>query len=71
MLYAIRANRHYPIAEDEKQKYINLGYEIATLEKGKLVFEKVETPETKEIAKLKEEIKQLKAELKKAKEEGK
>jgi len=70
-MFAIKANRQYKITEDEKQKYIDQGYKIATIVKGKLVFEKVETPESKEIAKLKAEIKRLEGELKKAKGEGK
>jgi len=71
MLYAIKANRQYKIEEDEKQKYINMGYKLAKLENGKLTFEKEETPESKEITKLKTKIKELEAELKKAKEESK
>ncbi|MBU5677771.1 hypothetical protein KQI88_15235 [Alkaliphilus sp. MSJ-5] len=63
MLYAIKANRQYKIEEDEKQKFIDRGYEIARLEEGKLVFEEVETEETKEIAKLKAKIKKLEKEL--------
>ena len=70
-MFAVKANRQYKISEDEKQKYIDRGYKIATLEKGKLVFEKVETPESKEIDKLKVEVKRLETELEKAKGEGK
>jgi len=70
MFYAVKANRQYKIEEDEKQKYINLGYKLAKLENGKLVFEKEETAESKEITKLKTKIKELEAELKKAKEES-
>lgn len=64
MLYAVKANRQYVISEEEKQKYINLGYKIAKLEKGKLVIEEVETEESNKIAELKEEIKALKSENK-------
>lgn len=72
MLYAVKANRQYPIDETEKQKFIDRGYGIARLEEGKLVFEEVETEETKEISKLKAEIKKLEKELEKAKKgEGK
>jgi len=70
-LYAVKANKQYKIADDEKLKYINLGFKIAKLENGKLVFEKEETPESKEIIKLQTKIKELEAELKKAKEESK
>jgi len=72
MLYAVKANRQYKIAEDEKQKYRNMGYKIAELKDDKLIFEKVETKEDKEIAKLKAEVKKLEKELEKAKKgEGK
>lgn len=40
MFYAVKDNRQYPIDETEKQKFIDLGYKIAKLEKGKLIFEK-------------------------------
>lgn len=70
-MFAIKANRQYKIEPEEKQRYIDLGYKIAELKNDKLVFEKVETPESKEIAKLKAEIKRLEGELKKAKGEGK
>lgn len=63
MLYAVKANRQYKITEEEKQKFINRGYKIAELKDNKLVFEEVETEESKEIAKLKAENKALKAEL--------
>ncbi|HUM43114.1 MAG TPA: hypothetical protein PKI14_09215 [Fervidobacterium sp.] len=62
-MYAIKANRQYKITEDERQKYINMGYKIAELKDDKLVFEKVETEEAKEIAKLKKENEKLKKEL--------
>jgi len=70
-MFAIKANRQYRIEPEEKQRYIDLGYKIAELKNDKLVFEKVETPESKEIAKLKAEVKRLEGELKKAKGEGK
>lgn len=70
-MYAIKANKQYKIEADEKQKYINLGYNIAELVDGELKFEQIETKETKEIAKLKEEIKKLKEEIKSLKGEGK
>lgn len=63
MFYAVKANRQYKIAEDEKQKYINMGYKIAELKDDKLVFEEVETEEAKELAKLKKENEKLKKEL--------
>ena len=66
-MFAIKANRQYKILPEDKQKYIGLGYRIAELEKGKLVFEEVETPESKEIVKLKAEVKRLEAELQKDK----
>jgi len=59
MLYAVKANRQYKIAEDEKQKYRNMGYRIAELKDDKLVFEKVETKEDKRIAELEKENKEL------------
>jgi len=62
-MFAIKANRQYRISEDEKQKYINMGYRIAELKDNKLVFEEIETEETKEIAKLKKENEMLKKEL--------
>lgn len=62
-MFAIKANRQYRISEDEKQKYINMGYKIAELKDDKLVFEEIETEETKEIAKLKKENEKLKKEL--------
>lgn len=62
-MFAIKANRQYRISEDEKQKYINMGYKIAELKDNKLVFEEIETEETKEIAKLKKENEKLKKEL--------
>jgi len=45
MLYAMKNNRQTKINEDEKQKFINLGYKIAELKDGKLEFEEVETEE--------------------------
>lgn len=62
MLYAIKANRQYSITEDEKEKYVGQGYKIAELVKGKLVYEEVETEESKEIASLKVEVETLKTE---------
>lgn len=62
-MFAIKANRQYRISEDEKQKYINMGYKIAELKDNKLVFEEIETEEAKEIAKLKKENEKLKKEL--------
>lgn len=62
-MFAIKDNRQYKITEDEKQKYINLGYKIAELKNDKLVFEEIETEESKEIAALREENETLKAEL--------
>lgn len=63
MFYAIKANRQYKISEDEKQKYINMGYKIAELKDNELVFEEIETEETKEITKLKKENEKLRKEL--------
>ncbi|MCF6461492.1 hypothetical protein [Clostridium sp. Cult3] len=71
MFYAIKANRQYKISEDEKQKYRNMGYKIAELKNDKLVFEEIETEETKEIAKLKKENEKLKKELDALKKDGK
>ena len=62
MLFAMKGNRQTRIEEVEKQKFINLGYKIAKLEKNKLVFEEVETEESKELAILEKENKALKAE---------
>ena len=70
-MYAVKANRQYKIAEDEKQKYINMGYRIAELKDDKLVFEKVETKEDKRIAELEKENKELKKELDKLKKDKK
>jgi phage host-nuclease inhibitor protein Gam len=72
MLYAMKGNRQYKITEDEKQKFIDRNYKIAKLENNELVFEEIETEESKELERLKEEIEALKAELeeyKKAQEE--
>lgn len=66
MLYAVRANRQYPIEETEKQKFIDLGYKIAKLEKGKLMFDEVEAVEGKEVEELKKERTTLKGQLTKA-----
>lgn len=78
MIYVEKDNRQYSITEDEKQKFIDAGYRVGKLVDKKLVFEEVETEETKEINKLKEtlegkelEIEKLKKELEKAKKEGK
>ena len=68
MLYAMKGNRQTKIAEDEKQKFIDQGYKIAELKDNELVFEEIETEESKEMAKLKAESKALKAELKALKE---
>lgn len=69
MLYAVKANRQYKITVDEKQKFVNLGYKIAELKGGELVFEEVETEETKKIAALEKENKKLKSEVKRLEKE--
>lgn len=64
MFYAVKANRQYKISEDEKQKYIDMGYKIAEWKDNKLVFE-----ETEEIGEVEELIKErtvLKGQLTKA-----
>lgn len=71
MLYAIKANRQYKIEEDEKQKYINMGYKIATLKDGKLIYEKTENGQDKRITELEKENRELKKELEKLKKESK
>mgnify|MGYP000921813940 FL=1 len=71
MLYAIKANRQYKIEEDEKQKYINMGYKIATLKDGKLIYEKTENGQDKRIAELEKENRELKKELEKLKKSNK
>ena len=70
-MYAVKANRIYKITEDERQKYIDMGYRIAELKDKELVFEEVETEEAKEVAKLKKENEKLKKELEKLKKESK
>ena len=65
-MFAIKANKQYKIGEDEKQKYIDMGYRIAELKEDKLVFEEIETEETKEIAKLEAKVKRLEKELEEA-----
>lgn len=70
-MYAVKANRIYKITEDERQKYIDMGYRIAELKDKELVFEEIETEETKEIAKLKKENEKLKKKLEKLKKDGK
>lgn len=62
-MFAIKANKQYKIGEDEKQKYIDMGYKIAELKDDELVFEQVETKEDKRIAELEKENKELKKEL--------
>lgn len=62
MYYAIKANRQYKITEDEKQKFVDQGYKIAKLVKGKLVQEEVGKEESKEVAKLKADYEKLKSE---------
>ena len=82
MLYAVKANRQYKIDESEKQKYANLGYKIAKLENGKLVFDEEDKEELEEVIKERTVLKgqltkannriaELEAELEKGKEEGK
>ena len=71
MLYAIKANRQYKMEEDEKQKYINMGYKIATLKDGKLIYEKTENGQDKRIAELEKENRELKKELEKLKKSNK
>lgn len=61
-LYAMKGNRQYKIAEDEKEKFIGQGYKIAKLVENELVFEEVETEDSKEIIVLKDENESLKAE---------
>lgn len=71
MLYAIKANRQYKIQEDEKQKYINMGYKIAKLKNGKLIYEKEENEQDKRLAELEKENRELKKELEKLKKSNK
>lgn len=77
MIYAMKDNRQTKITEDEKQKFRDKGYRIATVVDGELIFEVIETEETKEIAVLKSRIEELEAEIvtlneeKKPKKEGK
>jgi cell division protein FtsB len=71
MLLAIKANREYKITEDEKQKYINMGYKIAKLEEDKLIYEKVETKEDKKIVELEKENEKLKKEIEELKKDDK
>ncbi len=67
MFYAVKANRQYKIAEDEKQKYRDMGYKIAELKDDKLVFEETEeTEETGEVEELIKERTVLKGQLTKA-----
>jgi len=68
MVYVEKDNRQYHVTEDEKQKYIDAGYRVGRLEGKKLVFDKVETEETKEITKLKAKVVELEKELKATKE---
>lgn len=66
-MFAMKDNRQTKITEDEKQKYIDRGYKIAKLVKGELVYEEVETEDSKEIEELKKKINDLESELEKAK----
>jgi len=70
-MYAVKANRIYRINEDEKQKYINMGYKIAELKGNELAFEEIETEEAKELAKLKKENEKLRKEIEKLQIEAK
>mgnify|MGYP000943703409 FL=1 len=70
-MYAVKANRIYRINEDEKQKYINMGYKIAELKGSELAFEEIETEEAKELAKLKKENEKLRKEIEKLQIEAK
>lgn len=81
-MFAIKANRQYKIDESEKQKYANLGYKIAKLENGKLVFDEEDKEELEEVikertvlkgqlTKANKRIAELEAELEECKEEGK
>lgn len=71
MLFAMKDNRQTKITEDEKQKFRDRGYKIATLKGKDLVYEVIETEETKEIAELKEKLVALEAELEALKKEDK
>ncbi len=57
---AIRSNKQYKITEIEKQKYIDAGYRIATLEGDEIVFEQPEEiEEDEQIIELKARIREL------------
>lgn len=62
-MFVIKANRQYKITEDEKQRFIDMGYRIAELKNGKLVLQEIETKESKEITKLMKENETLKKEI--------
>lgn len=63
-MYARKDNRQYKITEDEKKKYIGLGYRIGTLVDGEIVFEDEVKEDVTEIKKELEEVKKERATLK-------
>lgn len=71
MIYVEKDNRQYSVAEDEKQKFIDAGYRVGKLVDKKLVFEEVETEESKQILELNEKIKAMESELEELKKEDK
>ena len=62
-MYAVKENRIYTIDTAEKQRFIDRGYKIAELKNKELIFEKIETKESKEIARLTTENETLKAKI--------
>jgi len=62
-MFAMKNNRQVRIEEQDKKKFVDLGYKIASEVDGKLEFEEVETPESAEIVSLKAEIEALREEL--------
>ena len=77
MLYAIKGNRQVAIDEHDKAFYQGQDYRIATLEDGELVYEEVETEQTKldeakaEIEELTKVNKELKSKIKELETKGK
>lgn len=66
MLYAVRGNKQLKISESDRQRYLNLGYDIAKEEEGKLEIEQHAPSKTVSYAryeKLEQENETLKEQL--------
>lgn len=67
MLYAVRGNREFSIADDEKNQYLDAGFDIYKLDaKGNPKL--VKGADTDRVSQLEKELKAAKAELAEARE---